>query len=92
MVFNEPCHNGVNLCTIVQESHATLPINPYPGYIFDPIPSLKGLGFKKGVCVWHLTPWPPHIGAPLAWSPFLEGPRLPSLVLSHLSGLNVSPF
>ena len=53
---------------------------------------LKGMGFKKGVCVWHFMPWVSHPGAPLAGLPFLEGLRLPSLVPSPLFGLNLSPF
>ena len=48
MVFNELWHNGVNLCTIVQESHADLPIHPYPGYVFNPIPSVKGIRIQEG--------------------------------------------
>ena len=55
-----------------------------------PYHQLKGSGFKNGVCVWCFTPWASHLGAPLAWSPFLEGPRLPSLVSSPLFSLNVS--
>ena len=51
---------------------------------------LKGLGFKKAVCVWHFTPGVSHPWTPSAWSPFLEGLRLPSLVLSPLSGLETS--
>ena len=34
---------------------------------------LNGLGFKKGVCVWHFMPWASHPGAPLVWSPSLRG-------------------
>ena len=36
--------------------------------------------------------WASHLGVPLAWSPFPEGPRLPSLALSPPFSLNVSPF
>ena len=45
---------------------------------------LKGSGFKKGVCIWHLMPWVSHPGAPLVGLPFLEGLELPALVLSPL--------
>ena len=48
MIFNEPWHNGVYLHAIVQESHTALPINPYPGYIFHPIPSFKGIRIQEG--------------------------------------------
>ena len=30
-----PQQNGVNMYTIVQESHATLPINLYSGYVLS---------------------------------------------------------
>ena len=34
--------------TIVKEGHAALSINPYPGYIFYPIPRLEGIGIQEG--------------------------------------------
>ena len=49
---------------------------------------LKGMGFKKGVCVWHFMPWVSCPGAPSVWSPFPEGLGLPSLAPSPLFGLN----
>ena len=52
---------------------------------------IKGLGFKKGVWVWHFMPGISCPGTPLAWSPFLEVLRLPSSVLSPLSILRVGP-
>ena len=48
MVFNVSWCNGVNLCTIVQVSHAALSINPYPGYVLDPVPSIKGVRIQEG--------------------------------------------
>ena len=52
----------------------------------------KGWGFKKGICTWHCTSWAFQPGVPSAWSPFLEGPRLPSLAPSPPFGLNVDQF
>ena len=62
MVLNELQCNGVYLCTIVQEGHAALSINPYPGYIFDPIPSVEGIGIQEGsMCMMFyalgILPW-----------------------------------
>ena len=48
MVFNVPWLNGVNLCAIVQESHAALSINSYPGYILNPVPLVKGVRIQEG--------------------------------------------
>ena len=41
-------HDGVDLGTIVQESHTTLPIHPHSSYILDPMPSLKGVQIQEG--------------------------------------------
>ena len=59
MVFNEPWHNGVNLCTTVQESHAALPGNSYPGHVLDPIPLAKGIGIQEESLFGIL-----HLGCP----------------------------
>ena len=40
--------DGIYLGTIVQEGHTTLPIYPHSSYIFDPIPSLKGVQIQEG--------------------------------------------
>ena len=48
MVFHLPWCNGVNVHAIVQESHAAVPINSYPGYIFNPVPSVKGVMIQEG--------------------------------------------
>ena len=56
MVFNEPWCNGVNLCAIVQESHAALPIDPFPGYVLNPMPAVKGIGIQEGsLCLAFYT-------------------------------------
>ena len=46
--FNEPWCNGVDLGAIVQESHVSLPIDSYPGYILNPVPSVKGVRIQEG--------------------------------------------
>ena len=62
----------------------------YSGHVSIPYHQLKGLGFKKGVCIWCFMPGVSCPGAPLAQLPFLDGLRLPSLVPSPLSGLKAS--
>ena len=47
MVFHIPWHNGVNLHAIVQEGHAALLINSYPGYIFNLVPLVKGVRIQE---------------------------------------------
>ena len=92
MIFNEPWHNGVNLCAIIQKSHTALPIYPYPGYIFNPIPSAKGIRIQEGsLCLASYT-----LGT-LSWSTFgvaafPQGVQVPSLVPSPLFILNVTLF
>ena len=54
VILNEPWHNGVDLGTIVQESHASLSIDSYPGYVLNAVLLIKGIRFKKRVCVLHL--------------------------------------
>ena len=41
-------HDGVDLGTIVQEGHTTIPIYPHSSYVFDPIPLLKGVWIQEG--------------------------------------------
>ena len=40
--------DGIDLCTIVQESLAALPIGLHFSYIFDPIPMLKRVQIQEG--------------------------------------------
>ena len=37
-----------NLGTIVQEGHTTFPIYPHFSYVFNPVPSLKGVQIQEG--------------------------------------------
>ena len=46
--FNELWCDGADLSTIVQESHTALPIDPYSGYILDPVPLGKRIGIQEG--------------------------------------------
>ena len=48
VIFNDPWHNGVDLCATVHESHAALPIDSYSGYILDPVSSVKGVQIQEG--------------------------------------------
>ena len=48
VIFNKPWCSGVDLGTIVQESHASLPIDSYSGHILDPILLVKGVGIQEG--------------------------------------------
>ena len=41
-------HDGVDLGTIVQESHTTLPIYPHSSYILNLMPLLKGVWIQEG--------------------------------------------
>ena len=48
MIFDETQHNSMDLCTFIEESNTALSINPYLGYIFDPIPLVEGIGIQEG--------------------------------------------
>ena len=80
MSFNKLWCDGIDMCTIVQDSHAALPIDSYSGYILAPIPLGKGIQDSRResgfgiLCLGFHYP-----GAPLVWSPFLEGFGLSSL-------------
>ena len=40
--------DGIDLCIIVQENHAALPIDLHFGHIFDHMPMLKGVWIQEG--------------------------------------------
>ena len=40
--------DGIDLCTTVQESLTTLPVDLHFSYIFDPIPMLEGVQIQEG--------------------------------------------
>ena len=92
VMFNETWCNGVDLGAIVQEGHASLSIDSYLCYVFDPIPSIKGVWIQEGSLCLIFMSWVSYPGAPLVVSPLFEGLRLPSLVPSPLFGLNVKLF
>ena len=48
MLFNKTQGNSIYLHTFVEEGNTALSINPYLGYIFDPIPLEKGVGIQEG--------------------------------------------
>ena len=52
MVFNKAQCDGVYLCTVIKEDHTALSINPHPGYIFDPVSSVEGIGIpEESLCM-----------------------------------------
>ena len=56
MIFSEPWYNGVDVGAIVQESHASLTVDSYSGYVLDPVPSVKGVGIQEGsLCLAFYT-------------------------------------
>ena len=64
-VFDKAWLDGYYLCTIIKEGHTALSINPYPGYIFDPVPLVEGTGIQEGsLCMT------PYALAVLPWSTF----------------------
>ena len=48
VMFNKLWCNSVDLCTIVQQSYAALPIDLYSGHILNCVPSGKGVGIQEG--------------------------------------------
>ena len=69
MILNKTWHNTIYLHAIIKESHTALSINLYLGYVFDPTPSVEGIGIQEGsLCVTSYA-WAAPPGAPLAWSP-----------------------
>ena len=81
---------GMMLLTCVPFSKRAIQLSPLTLAKFSiPYHWVKGLGFKKGVWVWHFMSEVSHPGTPSAWSPFLEGLGLPSLVPSPPSSLKV---
>ena len=85
MGFDKTWHDGVYLCTIVKEGHTALSINPYPGHIYDPIPSLERVGIhEESLCVTSyamgIPSWGTFGGVAFprgVWAPFFG--TIPSL-------------
>ena len=48
MITYTPWNDGIYLGTIVQEGHTTFPIYPHFSYVFDHVPSLKGIQIQEG--------------------------------------------
>ena len=56
MILDKTLHNSIYLCDIIEEGHTALSINPYLGYVFDPIPLVEGIGIQEGsLCVMSYT-------------------------------------
>ena len=47
-------HDGIDLCTIVQESLTTLSIYPHSSYVFDSMPASKGVWIQEASLLWWL--------------------------------------
>ena len=90
VIFNKPWCNNVNLCTIVQESHAALPVDSYSCYILDPISSVKGVQIQEGSLCLAFYAWSVSSWGTFGVTTFLEGLGLPSLVPFPLSSLQAS--
>ena len=68
MAFNKIWSDGFYLCSGIKEGHTALSINPYLGYVFDPIPLVEGIRIQEGIlcampcalCVpsWGTLTWP----------------------------------
>ena len=65
MILDKTQYDSVYLCAIIEEGYAALSINPYPGYIFDPIPLVEGIEIKeRSLCMM-----PYALGVP-SWGTF----------------------
>ena len=72
VIFNEPWHNCVDLCVIVQESHVALPFDSYSGHILDPIPLVKGVRIQEGslhlaFSTWGVLSWGTYSVVTFPW-------------------------
>ena len=48
MLFSETWGNHIYFCTIIEEGHTSLPIDPYLSQVFYPIPLEKGVRIQEG--------------------------------------------
>ena len=48
MALNKIWCDDVYLHAIIKKDHTTLPIHPYLGYVFNPIPSVEGVMIQEG--------------------------------------------
>ena len=80
-------HDGVDLGTIFQESHTTLPIYCHSSYVLDPIPLLKGVWIQEGSLQSGFYASGSSVWGSLWYWLLLEGSGLPSLMPSppHLT-------
>ena len=90
MITYVPQCDGIYLGTIVQEGHTTFTIYPHFSYVFDPMPSLKGVWIQEGsLWIGFYASGASILGSSQHLS-LLEGSRLPSLTPSPPSCLAVS--
>ena len=62
--------DSIYLHTIIEEGHAALSVNPYLGYVFDPIPLVEGIETQEGSL---------YVQCPMPWA----CPSCGSLQLGH---------
>ena len=72
VIFNELWHNGVDLGPIIQESHASLPGDSYPGYDLNPIPFSQrswdsGVDSVFGIYAFGVPSWGTFSGVTFPW-------------------------
>ena len=48
MILDKTWHDSIYLCAIIEEGHTAVSINLNLGYVFDPIPSVEGIGIQEG--------------------------------------------
>ena len=64
MILDKTWHNSIYLHAIIEEGHKALSVNPYLGYIFNPIPSVEGIKIQEGsLCARSYTLGVPSGGA-----------------------------
>ena len=65
MIPVEIWHDSIYPHAIIEKVHTALSVNPYLGYIFDPIPLVEGIGIQEGSL--HTVPY--ALGIP-SWGTF----------------------
>ena len=97
VIFNEPWYSGVDLCAIVQESHATVSVDSHSGHVLNPVPLVKGVRIQEGSLhsvfyAWRIPSWGTFGMVAFSWgaqAPFFGA--LPSLQFKGESALDPAP-
>ena len=83
-------HDGVDLGTIVQESHTTLPIYPQSSYVLNPMLTLKGVQIQEGSLWGGLYTLRASIWGPFAALGVVRGVQAPFMDVTPPCCLTVS--